>query len=205
MLLALVVGIFVAATATLAVAGFNRAPTRSRCPECDGATKILLLPPVLRRNEFVHMRWCPACQWEGLGRNGPDWVPGKQLAHDSGFHWAGEHWFPSDFGFKFGEPEVSDQLPPHHPSGFRFIEAPDRGRSAPHHPSGFRFVETPDLESTTPQDPSGFRFAQGSGKPALGPPVFKWAEERRGPGFRFKDDDTPPKKKTGGFDWKGVA
>lgn len=186
MLLALTIGTISAATVTLAVAVFNRSPTRSHCPECGGATKILLLPPVLRRNEFVHLRWCPRCEWEGLGRNGPDWIPGRQLAHDSGFHW-GSGRFEADFGFKFRRREPSVEVPPHHPSGFRFIEEPEPEPSAPQHPSGFRFAEKPE-------------------KPAVGPPVFRWAEERQGAGFQFKDDRTgAPKKKGDGFNWKGVA
>lgn len=186
MLLAFVVGLFGAATMTLAVAAFNRSPTRAHCPECGGATKILLLPPVLRRNEFVHLRWCPRCEWEGLGRNGPDWIPGRRLAHDSGFHWGDER-FEADFGFKFRPLEPSVELPPHHPSGFRFVENPEAEIPAAHHPSGFRFAQKPE-------------------KPAVGPPVFRWADEGKGDGFKFKGADKgTPKKGPGGFSWKGVA
>lgn len=187
MLTALTIGILTAATVTLAVAVFSRSSTRAYCPECAGATKIVLLPPILRRNEFVHLRWCPSCQWQGLGRNGPEWVQGRQLAHDSGFHWGDER-FETDFGFKFRRMQQSTELPPHHPSGFRFTDEPEVAPAAPQHPSGFRFSPTsPERE-------------------AVGPPIFRWAEERQGAGFAFKDPAAEPSRsKPDGFSWKGVA
>lgn len=185
MLISLVIGIFAAATVTLAVAVFSRAPTRVRCPECGGATKIVLLPPVLRRNQFVHLRWCPGCQWEGLGRNGPDWIPGHRLAHHSGFHW-GEGRFEPDFGFRFRWTEPTAGPPPHHPSGFRFTGHAEADPGPAHHPSGFRF-------SPAPRSP-------------VGPPIFRWAEERRGQGFSFKGPGSHPREgRSDGFNWKGVA
>jgi hypothetical protein len=187
MLPALLIGIFSAAAMTVAVAAFNRAPTRSHCPECLGRTRILLLPPILRRNEFVHLRWCPRCDWEGLGRNGPDWVRGRRLAHDSGFHWGDER-FQADFGFKFRHTPLSEEPPPHHPSGFRFVENAEPEPPAPHHPSGFRF-------SQEPEDAAEDR--------GTGPLTFP--AEPQASGFRFKDTRDSDDKKGGGFIWKGVA
>jgi len=184
MLPVLVIGIVVAVSVTVAVAVFHRTPTRARCPECEGETKIVLLPPVLRQNEFVHLRWCPRCEWEGLGRNGPEWVPGKRLAHGSGFHWGDARLLP-DFGFRFRRGEVSQKLPPHHPSGFRFSEDPTSETTPAHHPSGFRFSDDSD---------------DRVGRPA----VFRWAEERSGGGFSF-GRPRPSKRKSGGFTWRGVA
>jgi hypothetical protein len=183
MILSIAIGIIAAAVVTSAVAAFSRAPTRCRCPECGSATSVVLLPPVLRRNEFVHLRWCTACQWEGLGRNGPEWVEGHQVAHDSGFHW-GEKGFEADFGFRFRRQQPPEPAPPHHVSGFRFANDP--------------------VPTAPPQHPSGFRFGPDPGPQHR--PVFRWAAEATADGFRFKAPS--PSKSTrpdGGFRWKGVA
>lgn len=183
MLEALIIGVFATAAVTLAVAAFSRAPTRARCPECRGHTEVVLLPPVLRRNQFVHMRWCPSCSWEGLGRNGPEWVRGRRIAHRSGFHW-GRARFQSDFGFRFRRMVQEDQLPPHHPSGFRFAEDEQAPGSEAAHPSGFRF--SGDAREPSPR------------------PSFRWGRRAEATDFEFKESDDG-KGDSDGFSWKGVA
>jgi hypothetical protein len=180
MLPAFVIAILCATAVTVVVAGYSRAPTRALCPECEGPTQVVLLPPVLRKNRFVHMRWCPGCSWEGLGRNGPEWIRGRRLAHRSGFHW-GRARFRSDFGFQFRPQVPSSTLPPHHPSGFRFGE---------------------HLEAEEADHPSGFRFAEADEAPS-DRPVFRWRRSATAEDFTFgkREDPNGP----GGFTWKGVA
>jgi len=54
---------------------FRALPRGRRCPRCSGET-LRLQAPRLRllsrvcRGE-IHLRWCPACLWEGAARIGP--------------------------------------------------------------------------------------------------------------------------------------
>ncbi len=110
------------------------------------------------------MRWCPSCSWEGVGRVGPEWVPGHPAAHRSGFYWGDER-FPVDFGFRFAPPADGKQgeapaEPPAHPSGFRFAG----GAPAPA-PEHFRWAE--------PRQPPTFRWRMPSeATPARA--AFRW-------------------------------
>ena len=180
MLTALVIGILCATTVTVIVAVYSRAPTRVLCPECEGPTQVVLMPPVLRKNRFVHKRWCPGCSWEGLGRNGPEWVQGRRVAHRSGFHW-GRARFRSDFGFQFRRQPASSTLPPHHPSGFRFNE---------------------EITVSDADHPSGFHFATREAEPA-GRPSFRWARSAEAEDFSF--GKTEPRDHPGGFTWKDAT
>lgn len=96
---ALLIGGVTALLAALAAWAWHRLPTRRRCPRCDGPTARVAAPRVLAVGEgLAGRRWCMRCGWEGLGREGPEWTPGKPAAHDSGFRW-GEERLPRDFGF----------------------------------------------------------------------------------------------------------
>lgn len=118
----LLAGILATFLLTTVIFAAQRAPTRVSCPECGHRTEAIHGPEWLRRGlPMVRLRWCAACGWEGVGREGPHWVPGQRIAHDSGFHW-GDARTPADFGFRFASPEdeLISETPPDHPSGFRF-------------------------------------------------------------------------------------
>jgi len=162
----LLAGILVAFVATTLAAAWRRAPTRTSCPQCGGRTESVRAPLWMRKAAPDRsLRWCPSCSWEGMGRVGPEWVPGHPAAHGSGFFWGDER-LPVDFGFKFAFPPAAedDQAPaepPAHPSGFRFAGEP------PHLP------------------PKQFRWAQ-----PRTPPAFQWRTRREAPpvhaGFRWR-------------------
>lgn len=194
--------IFAAATGVLAflatvVVGlvYRSAPTRLACPDCGESTSVLQPPPLLRRTRLLTWRWCHACGWEGMGRNGPEWRPGQRLvAHDSGFHWGDER-LPEDFGFRWARQMEAPRptRPPHHPSGFRFGQ-PEALESFADHPSGFSWRDRPSQPAARPapppatSHPSGFRW----GRPAADAPVFEWGDQARrdetDPGFRFRGE-----------------
>jgi len=139
----LLAGILVAFVATTLAAAWRRAPTRVSCPECGSKTESVRAPFWVRKAApDLAMRWCPSCSWEGMGRVGPEWVPGHPAAHGSGFYWGDER-FPVDFGFRFASPADAVEAeapaePPAHPSGFRFAgEAPSPA------PEQFRWAEAP--------------------------------------------------------------
>jgi len=195
----LLFGILVATFATLAVTGFHRIPTRSRCPECGRATEAVLPPPWLQPGQrWVSMRWCVFCAWEGVGRKGPDLVPGRQISHDSGFHWGADQTGPNQgFAWKsHAEPEPMKE-PPHHVSGFRFSEIPPDTRPPKAHGSGFRWSPDPVSPDPVSPDEQAVRLqkAHRTG--------FHWATETPQPTFRFKEGNAPARP--GGFRWKGVA
>jgi len=130
MTLSLIAGVLAALVAVTLVSAVRRAPTRVRCPDCSRDTKAVRLPAWMRRAlPGMLLRWCPECGWEGLGRDGAEWIPGRPVAHRSGFFW-GEERFPSDFGFHFADPGErarrggrtlgSHPLRPH---GFRWKDA----------------------------------------------------------------------------------
>lgn len=164
---------FIGSTALLISVGsavaYYRTPTRTFCPTCEAKTSPVQGPVVLRRAPGLSWRWCGACGWQGVGRKGPDWVAGRLMAHDSGFHW-GEERFPEDFGFKWRVvSRESERAPePEHPSGFRFTAPNDSAsepasgdtEDAPPHPSGFRWSGAAD-----PLDEPGFRW-RGNGTPS---------------------------------------
>jgi hypothetical protein len=170
MTFALLTGILAAFLLSTVAFAMKRAPTRLRCPECGHPTDAIQGPEWLRRGlPSVRFRWCSACGWEGVGREGPHWVPGQRIAHDSGFHWGDER-TPPDFGFRFARPpeQTMADTPPDHPSGFRFG---DDGR---------------DLQG---DDPPGFSWSRRTGRGPFtgdGAPGFNWAEgqTKRGPDRR---------------------
>jgi hypothetical protein len=193
MALPIVIGIVVALVATALVVAAQRAPTRLRCPECGAATQAVVPPPLLRRAApGVQIRWCPSCSWEGLGRAGPEWVSGRRIAHDSGFHWGAER-FPEDFGFRW--------RPLRDLGGAGAMPSAD-------HPSGFRFAAV-ELDPSSPAHSSGFAWARGpaeaqpdaSGE-ARAAAVFEWGRRKAPRSFVWR---SPRKKLRSGFHWKGVA
>ena len=122
MLIVVVVG---AAAVLISIGGavaYYRTPTRTFCPDCEANTAPYVGPALLRRVPGVSWRWCAACGWQGFGRQGPDWVPGRLISHDSGFHW-GEERLPQDFGFKWRDAprRRAEEDEAVHPSGFRFV------------------------------------------------------------------------------------
>lgn len=130
MFFTLLVGISAVLFVTGLAVAYHRAPTRARCPKCDGATRTVVSPFWLRWTApRLVMRWCPRCSWQGLGRAGPERIEGQKIAHDSGFHWGAER-LPVDFGFVWRAPPDSARspAPPDHPSGFRF--GPTLGNAA---------------------------------------------------------------------------
>jgi hypothetical protein len=183
----LVVGTLAAFVAVTLAAALRRAPTRTRCPECGKAT--LPVQPeawLLKRIPDVRLRWCRACNWQGWGRNGAEWVPGHPAAHDSGFHW-GDDRFPEDFGFRFArQPEQeAPAAPPDHPSGFRFSAPPEKPGKA--HPSGFAWSGSGPTDDGA-DAPAGFQWGPTGSE---GGARFAWGqrEGRKGPppGFNWKD------------------
>ncbi|HSG09690.1 MAG TPA: hypothetical protein VLA36_15115 [Longimicrobiales bacterium] len=131
---ALVLGTLAAFLATTLAAALRRAPTRTRCPECGGAT-VGIVPEawLLRRVPNVRLRWCQACSWEGWATHDAPWIQGPPPTHDSGFAW-GEERLPEDFGFHFGTPSSPTrdarsvrrrQGPP--PAGFAWKRLPAEG------------------------------------------------------------------------------
>lgn len=195
----LLTGILVAFLATTLAAAFQRAPTRLTCPECGKDTQPVQAPAWIKERvpSFV-LRWCPACSWEGMGRVGADWVPGRPVAHDSGFHWGNER-LPEDFGFRFAAPPEmpAGQEPPHHPSGFRFASTEEEPGAA--HPSGFNWGERvgrPPFRSAPP--------AAGGGQADAPPAGFRWKEAAEDAGFRWGEGSGPGKRPPG-FRWKDVG
>lgn len=182
MILAFVLGFVTTAAIALAAVTYHRAPTRIRCPECGSRTQAVLPRPGLRLlTRWLVFRWCPVCTWEGVGRVGPERIPGRPAAHASGFHWNPQD-LAEDLGFQWATREASAEdpsQPPDHPSGFRFAPHEPTGPvGRPAHPSGFTWARPVDpevLARARPADPSGFR----------------WGTEPYGHIFRWKADDTP--------------
>lgn len=173
MITTLVAGILVAFLAVTLASALRRAPTRVLCPSCGETTKRLK-PPLWFRKAVPGMsvRWCPSCSWEGVGRDGPEWIPGHPAAHDSGFHW-GEERLPPDFGFRFGDPDQEPSA-----GGPTRTDASGRVKV----PVVFRWRRTPDVADFSWRGPSARRGG------------FAWkAREPRprdggaGPGFHWKD------------------
>ena len=162
----LLAGILVAFVATTLAAAWRRAPTRMSCPRCGGRTESVRAPLWVRKAApDLAMRWCPSCSWEGMGRVGPEWVPGHPAAHGSGFFWGDER-LPVDFGFRFAAPPAEGEG-----------EVP---AEPPAHPSGFRFAGDPTLPAA-----EEFRWAR-----PLTPSTFRWRTQRTAPpaeaGFRWR-------------------
>lgn len=136
MTVSLIAGILVALVAVTSASVVRRAPTRVRCPDCGHDTDPVRLPSfVARAMPGILVRWCAACGWEGIGRDGAEWVPGRRVAHRSGFFW-GEDRFPPDFGFRFADAGRSPSRGPR-PSGFA---AAGVGGHPPR-PQGFRWKD----------------------------------------------------------------
>lgn len=162
----LLAGLLVAFVATTMAAAWRRAPTRMSCPQCGGKTESVRAPFWVRKAApELALRFCPSCSWEGMGRVGPEWVPGHPAAHGSGFYWGDER-LPVDFGFRFAEPPAGDAEtpvePPSHPSGFRFAD-----REAPPAADEFRWAR--------PLEPSTFRW-RSRRKPAPVEAGFRWRD-----------------------------
>ena len=146
------------------------------------------------------MRWCAFCSWEGIGRRGPEIVPGRKVAHDSGFHWGAEETEP-DGGFQWAAaPEpVPTPEPPHHPSGFRFGAAPEGQATQHSHASGFSWAPRAERGAAKVETAhrSGFAWRRRPEKAPVAPP----REPEEKPEFRWGDAARP--KRT--FRWKGEA
>lgn len=173
----LVIGILTSFVAITVAAGLRRAPVRAQCPRCDGDTQSVQLPPAIRKAvPELRIRWCPACSWEGVGREGPPVIPGRPASHVSGFRW-GRVRLAQDFGFRFAPPPVTQAEaagePPAHPSGFRFAADEDQAPPRRSHPSGFRWSESDAPAPDAPPAPLAFRWAEP--RPPAG---FRWGEPR---------------------------
>lgn len=181
----LVPPLVVATFTAVAIAWVKRMPTWQQCPTCQHRTQALVPPPWLKPlSRWLVIRWCPDCHWEKLGRNGPEWVPGRQVAHDSGFHW-GDDVMGENMGFEWRRPEAPETVagePPHHPSGFRFAEGSEPEHRGAAHTSGFAW------RRRTPETGEG-----GTKSKAAHRSGFRWGERR-----------TPdrPQDTTGHFAWK---
>jgi hypothetical protein len=71
-----IVQVFVTGAATLVVAvgvylRWLAALPRTVCPSCGESTTAVSHPFRAYLDRWVRRRWCPACGWEGWGRNGP--------------------------------------------------------------------------------------------------------------------------------------
>lgn len=179
----LLAGILAAFVAVTVAAGLRRAPTRARCPQCGTATESVQLPPWMRKSApELRVRWCPACAWEGVGREGAEMIPGRPVAHGSGFRW-GMVRFQEDFGFRFADggdtpPDGPPAEPPAHPSGFRFAGGPESTSCAQGTGFTWRSPEVPmptgpaaRSEEAGPDVGPGFRWRE---RPPEGAPVFYW-------------------------------
>lgn len=187
MALTLLAGIAATLFVTGVAVAYQRAPTWIRCPECGGATQPVRAPYLLRKTApRLQGRWCPQCSWEGLGRVGPEWVSGRRVAHDSGFHW-GDQRLPEDFGFQW-----------------RPLPEPAPGAEPPHHPSGFRFSTTAGGETARePAHPSGFAWADGAGETSPAKTAFEWGTPKP-PSFVWRDPPRRARKRVP-FRWKGAG
>lgn len=172
-----------ASFAALTVAWLRQLPTLRLCPTCTHRTQAVLLPSLLRPlKRWIGLRWCPDCEWEGIGRNGPEFIPGRLLAHDSGFHW-GADLIGENAGFHWAElappePRGPSAEPPAHRSGFRFGSEPTPS-TRPAHPSGFDWSgphpAVPDVDRRDPRS----AFSWGSRR--RGPEIFQWGQSPDGP------------------------
>jgi len=213
------VTILVSATcAALAAALLKRMPTAQFCPTCRHRTQSVRAPLWLRpMSARLALRWCPDCAWQGVGRKGPEYVPGRPAAHDSGFHWsradAGED---KGFVWRRDTPPPSAAPRTQHPSGFRFAEGHDQAPTEasppplmpPAHPSGFAWAG-PDGTTGTPErrkagHASGFLWGDrktdraGGSAPPEAPRGFAWKESAA-------DQPSEPDAKPGDFHWGGAA
>ena len=202
--------IVLATFATFTVAWLKRTPTRQFCPTCHHRTQTVLPPLWLQPvSSWLGLRWCADCNWQAVARKGPEWVPGKRVAHDSGFHW-GHDVIGENQGFRWRsiEPEQPpEETPPHHPSGFRFAETeetPEAPTAKPDHPSGFSWAQadgTPPVERRKAAHPSGFLWGRRRSDRAGGVP----ARRRGGRGFFQWKKKGPKRDGRDGFHWGGAA
>ena len=167
--------LLVATWAAILVSWLKRFPTAQFCPKCTNRTEGIVAPLWLRpMARWLTLRWCADCEWQGVGRTGPEYVPGRQIAHDSGFHWGADE-TGENMGFDWKQTEELPPLPtpPSHPSGFRFsddepgADSPKRGRSGFAGRGGPRTPSKPAPQSSQWGDsdvqddknkPSGFRW-----------------------------------------------
>ncbi len=187
MLLPLISFSLLAATfAALAAAWLKRLPTLRFCPTCTHHTQAVLLQRGLKPLErWLSRRWCPDCEWEGLGRKGPEFVVGRKVAHDSGFHWGADR-LGANSGFNWSKREQPEPMaaPPDHRSGFRFAAPREPPAVKPlAHPSGFNWSgglpdqpaspSAPEPTQASPAHPA--RFSSGTGQRERGGPKgFQW-------------------------------
>ncbi len=188
--------------AVLASVAYLALPSGRMCPRCGVPTSEILLESWWQRpaSRWLHWRWCSRCNWEGVGRRGPDVAPQESpVDHESGFRWrrtASEqvpifHW------------RDNAEDPPDHPAGFRWSTADD-GDVSP---------ETDDVaeasQDGTPGHPSGFQW----GGPGDDAPRFLWgvgahAGPRGMPSSPGRRPNGPwylswlPPRKSSGFRWK---
>ncbi|MFQ5538718.1 MAG: hypothetical protein ACE5GJ_14880 [Gemmatimonadota bacterium] len=179
MLLGFLAGLVTAFFVVSVVISYRHSPTNLVCPRCGSATSAVRREGLFSAGDrFVLRRWCQACGWEGVGRAGPRWVPGRPVAHDSGFHW-GEERLPEDFGFRWMEPPPlppPPKEPPHHPSGFRFA-SPEDAADSKENSDADTAPQGQEPPPPPPDHPSGFRWS----RPRARGPVFRWG---RGNGRR---------------------
>ena len=180
MTLALLAASAVGAVWLTALAVLPRMPRRLRCPSCGGPTAAVLPPALLAPGRrWLTWRWCPDCSWQGVGRKGPEPVPGLILGHVSGFAW-GPGGSDGERGFDWADASGAGTRPdrPSHPSGFRFAPSPARPS-----PRGFRFRGAQPREGRRTATPSfGWRWRAA--------PVFGWRSACAS---------------AGGFRWAGAA
>ena len=170
-----------AAFAALTITWLKRLPTLHLCPTCTHRTQAVLLPRWLRPlQRWIGLRWCPDCEWEGIGRRGPEFIPGRPLAHDSGFHW-GANIIGRNAGFHWAElvpPEPCDPSaqPPAHRSGFRFGGTPTPSKPRVH-PSGFSWSDPRPAVPHVDRCDSHSEFPWGSRRREA--EIFQWGQAPR--------------------------
>jgi hypothetical protein len=203
--------LLVATWAAIVVAWLKRMRTAQFCPACATNTQAVVAPfwlrPVAR---WLVVRWCPQCRWQGVGRNGPHFIRGRKLSHDSGFHWGTDE-VGENAGFEWRKVEVLPPMaePPAHRSGFRFGANPGQEQAQPKnkaHRSGFAWggVAEPHPAFERRQEDQQSGFSWGNRRTDLAGPKPK-TDER---GLGRKDSPKPGKSDAGGssgFKWGGVA
>lgn len=202
----LAVGCF---TLVLAVGGgvlWRRLLPRAVCPSCGEATQgVVLARPLRVLQRLVRRRWCPACRWTGLGRNGPVlWARNGRVAHDSGFRWNARD-LASNMGFCWAsEADAGPAEGAAGPApGFRW--GGEEPEDAPPHTSGFRWGDEPGGADTDAarSHPPEFRWARAHAPaPRIdGDPSSAVAEEPEGRARRFLP--LSDAERAVGFRWAG--
>lgn len=166
--------LLVATWAAILVSWLKWLPPAQFCPKCTNRTEGIVAPLWLRpMARWLTLRWCADCEWQGVGRTGPEYVPGRQVAHDSGFHWGADE-TGEDMGFDWKKPKSS---------------RPSRHHRHTHLDSG---SPTTNQARTAQSVPVGLRLAGGPRTPSKpDPQSSQWGDSDA------RDDKNNPS----GFRW----